>query len=401
MIFRGFMIAGVFFIFLLNVGCAYVKNDDELFFDDLMQDYYGNGTDVPGASVLVMCRNTPIIRRSYGSANIEEQTRVESETNFRLASVTKQFTAAAILLLVEREDHVLQLDDRIREKWLPSLPEVTTEITVRHLLTHTSGLIDYEDVNVTNDDPDQQLSDADVLKILSTQNRTYFTPPGSQYRYSNSGYALLALIVEKVSGQRFATFLHERIFAPLDMNGTVAYEKGISTVDNRAYGHSYNGSTSTWILTDQSRTSAVLGDGGIYSSIDDLAKWDTALYDNRLLTNESLNLAFTPAVRTDDPGTRYGMGWEISGDMLWHSGQSIGFRNIILRFPKRRLTVVILTNRYVPSPYQAALTVAHRFLFDSRCNTECSTANSLVHSKALIIFWFLMGSFFLRHTFLY
>ena len=391
------MIIGAVFIVLINIACAYVKNDDELFLNDLMQDYDGNGTDVPGASVLVMCRNTSIIRRSYGFASIEEQTRVSSATNFRLASVTKQFTAAAILLLAENKDNVLQLDDRIREKWLPSLPEVTTEITIRHLLTHTSGLIDYEEVNATDDDPGQQLSDADVLKILSTQNRTYFTPPGSQYRYSNGGYALLALIVEKASGQRFANFLHEHIFQPLQMNGTVAYEKGISTVDNRAFGHSYNGST--WILTDQSRTSAVLGDGGIYSSIDDLAKWDTGLYDDRLLTYESLNLAFTPAVRTDDPGTQYGMGWEISGDMIWHSGSSIGFRNIILRFPKRRLTVVILTNRDVPSPYQAALTVAHRYFFDSRCSTECSGTNSIVCSSTLIIFSFLVNLFFLRNTF--
>ena len=346
------------FIYVITLGYANEQNDNEIFIDELMQDYDDNGTDVPGASVLIMCQNTPVVRRTYGFASIENQTRVVSATNFRLASVTKQFTAAAILLLAEKKDGVFRLDDRIREKWLSSLPEVTAEITVRHLLTHTSGLIDYEDVNATDDDPDQQLSDADVLKILSTQNRTYFTPPGSQYRYSNSGYALLALIVERASGKRFADFLHEYIFEPLQMTGTVAYEKGISTVDHRAFGHSYNGSA--WILTDQGRTSAVLGDGGIYSSIDDLAKWDTTLYDDRLLSYESLNLAFTPAVRTDDPGTQYGMGWEISGDMIWHSGQSIGFRNIILRFPKQRLTVVILTNRYVPSPYQAALAVLGR-----------------------------------------
>lgn len=383
---RNLLTISAIFILVITLGCADEQNDNEIFIDELMQDYDGNGTDVPGASVLVMCRNTPIIRRTYGFASIENQTRVISATNFRLASITKQFTAAAILLLAEKKNGALQLDDRIREKWLSSLPEVTTEITVRHLLTHTSGLIDYEDVNATDDgdDPDQQLSDADVLKILSTQNRTYFTPPGSQYRYSNSGYALLALIVERASGKRFADFLHEYIFEPLQMKGTVAYEKGISTVDHRAFGHTYNGAE--WILTDQSRTSAVLGDGGIYSSIDDFVKWDTALYDDRLLSYESLKLAFTPAIRTDDPGTQYGMGWMISGDMIWHSGQSIGFRNIILRFPKQRLTVVVLTNRYVPSPYQVALTIAHRFFFDGRCSTACSGTNSIVYSKALISF---------------
>jgi CubicO group peptidase (beta-lactamase class C family) len=374
------------------VSSTVVTNDNEIFVDDLMQDYDSNGTAVPGASVLVICKNVPVIRRSYGFASIAEGTRVIPATNFRLASVTKQFTAASILLLAEEKNQRLYLDDRIREKWLPTLPAATDAITIRHLLTHTSGLIDYEDGIDENDDPDQQLSDADVLKILETQNRTYFSPPGSRYRYSNSGYALLALIVEHASGKRFANFLHEQIFEPLQMNGSVAYEKGISTVVYRAFGHSYNGSS--WIQTDQSRTSAVLGDGGIYSSIDDLVKWDTALYDNRLLSPESLKLAMTPAVRTDDPGIQYGMGWRISGEMIWHLGETIGFENAILRFPKQRLTVVVLTNRNGPGPFQAALTIAHRFLFSAECSMPCSGANSFICWKTLILFWLLIDLFF-------
>ena len=373
---------------------TFAQNDNEIFVDELMQDYGGNGTSVPGASVLVMCKNTPVIRRSYGFARIQPPAGVTSATNFRLASLTKQFTAATILLLAEKKNEKLNLDDRIREKWLPELPEVTNTITIRHLLTHTSGLMDYEDVLEIDDDPDQQLTDADVLGILSTQNRTYFSPPGSQYRYSNSGYALLALIVERASEKRFAIFLHEQIFVPLQMDGTVAYEKNISTVVYRAFGHTWN--ESSWILTDQSRTSAVLGDGGIYSSIDDLAKWDTALYDDRLLSLESLKLAFTPAVRTDEPATEYGMGWFISGDMIWHSGESIGFRNIILRFPKQRLTVVVLTNRNELSPYQIALTIAHRFLFTAECNTPCSKANLSANWKSSIIFFLVINPFLLR-----
>src|SRR5262249_48472975 len=152
--------------------------------------------------------------------------------------------------------------------WLPELPEATQPVTLRHLLTHTGGLVDYED-SVADDAP--QVHDADVLKILATQNRVYF-PAGSSYRYSNSGYSLLSLVVARASGRTFAEFLRDRIFQPLGMNQTLAFEDGISTVPLRAFGYSANPGApgATWARTDQSSTSAVLGDGGVYSSIDDL-----------------------------------------------------------------------------------------------------------------------------------
>lgn len=324
--------------------------------DALMHAYDGN---VPGASVLVLRDGNPLIRKSYGLANVEQKITATPTTNYRLASVTKQFTAASILLLAE--DGKLQLDDPIR-KWLPTLPDAAAAITIRQVLSHMSGLIDYEDVIPTT--MTAQLHDADVLKILESQNRTYFAP-GTSYRYSNSGYSLLALIVGRASGKDFASFLRERIFMPLGMSNTVAYEEGISTVANRAFG--YSETDGSWERTDQSQTSAILGDGGIYSSLDDLAKWDAALYDNRLLRAQSLKLAFTPVTPTDDPTVRYGMGWRItrqsSGDeTLWHSGETMGFRNVIVRYPQRHLTVIVLTNRNDPEPYKTALAIAQVFL---------------------------------------
>jgi CubicO group peptidase (beta-lactamase class C family) len=197
-----------------------------------------------------------------------------------------------------------------------------------------------------------QLHDANVLELLKTQDRTYF-PPGTGYRYSNGGYALLALIIERASGQSFADFLRERIFRPLGMTGTVAHQEGVSTVASRAFGYSeVNGA---WERTDQSPTSAVQGDGGIYSSIDDLAKWDAALDDDRLLGRASRRLAFAPATPTDEPAIAYGFGWRLTGDSHWHSGETMGFRNVIVRFPGRRMTVVILTNRHEGQPYRTAL----------------------------------------------
>ena len=318
--------------------------------DDLMRSYSGTG---PGASVLVLRNGVPVVRRSYGLADLELHAPASSATNYRLASVTKQFTAAAILLLTEAGK--LQLDDPVR-KWLPELPEAAQPVTIRHLLTHTGGLIDYEDF-VPDEGP--QVHDADVLRLLATPNRTYFAP-GSSYRYSNSGYALLALIVERASGQRFSQFLHDRIFAPLGMQATVAFEDGVSTVPSRAYG--YSAGSDAWARTDQSTTSAVLGDGGIYSSTNDLAKWDAALYDDRLLRKESRELAFTPATHTDNPSVDYGFGWRISGETLWHSGETRGFRNVIIRYPERKLTVIVLTNRNDPEPYSIALAIAQLFL---------------------------------------
>lgn len=324
--------------------------------DRLMSRYEGN---VPGASLLVIRDGKPLIRRSYGYANLEDRIAATPTTNYRLASVTKQFTAASILLLTQ--DGKLDLDDSLR-KWFPTLPEVAEAMTIRHVLSHMSGLIDYEDVIPAA--MTAQLHDADVLKILETQNETYFSP-GKGYRYSNSGYALLALIVGKASGKDFASFLKERIFTPLGMHDTIAYEQGLSTVNNRAYG--YSEERGTWTRTDQSQTSAVLGDGGIYSSIDDLAKWDAALYDDRLLSAQSRDLAFTAATETDDPKVNYAMGWrvtdeKIGGRTLWHSGETIGFRNVIIRYPEQHFTVVLLTNRNDPEPYQTAREIAQLFL---------------------------------------
>lgn len=314
--------------------------------DRLMQAYAG---DVPGASLMVLKDGVPVVRRAYGRADLKAGTAATPATHYRLASVTKQFTAAAILLLAQ--DGTLRLDDPVR-RWLPSLPRAAESVTLRHLLTHTSGLVDYEDLAPPSD---AQLQDADVLRLLEGEDRTYFTP-GSAYRYSNSGYALLALVVEHASGLAFPDFLRTRIFVPLGMRDALAFVDGGPAVPHRAYGHRLV--DGHWQRTDQNQTSAVLGDGGIYASIDDLAHWDAALYDDRLLDASSRRRAFTPWTATDDPAVRYGFGWRISGDLLWHSGETIGFRNVLLRYPKERLTVVLLSNRDAPEPYALALQIA-------------------------------------------
>jgi CubicO group peptidase (beta-lactamase class C family) len=315
--------------------------------DALMGAYQGF---VPGAAVAVLHDGAPIFLRAYGLANLEARVPATTATNYRLASVTKQFTAAAILLLAE--DGRLSIDDPVR-KWLPGLPVALDGALIRNLLAHTSGLIDFEDLIAP--ESSAPLHDDDVLRMLEAEQRCYF-PPGTNYRYSNSGYVLLALIAERVCGTDFASFLRERVFLPLRMRHTVAYESGISTLPHRAFGYSAVGDS--WVRTDQSLTSATLGDGGIYSSVDDLAKWDAALRAGRLLRPESLRLAFQAATENEDVAVQYGCGWRISGDLRWHSGETQGFRNVILYYLARRMTVIVLTNRNDPEPYATALAIA-------------------------------------------
>lgn len=321
----------------------------------LMQRYQG---DVPGASLLVLREGEAVVHRGYGRSDLEQGIEAGPATNYRLASVSKQFTAAAILLLAQ--DGKLRIEDPVR-RWLPSLPAAADAITLRHLLTHTSGLLDYEDLMA--EPYIGQIHDAGVLALLEREERLLF-PAGSAYRYSNSGYALLALVVERASGLDFPAFLRQRIFLPLGMHDTLAFVEGGPAVPNRAWG--YSETDGRWTRTDQSTTSAVLGDGGIYSNTHDLARWDAALYDDRLLSDASRALAFGKQVEVAGEGyqAHYGFGWRISGDTVWHSGETIGFRNVIVRWPGKRLTVVLLSNRNDPAPRDTALAIGALFLQD-------------------------------------
>ena len=307
--------------------------------DALFRDF--GHPNAPGASVMVIHNGKAVFAKGYGLANLEGKTPCTTNTNFRLASVTKQFTAMAVMILVEQKK--LMLDERLTN-FFPEFPDYGKQITVRHLLTHTSGLPDYE--GLIPQETTIPVLDQDVLRILLKTVKTYF-PPGTQYRYSNSGYALLALIGEVRSGQTFARFLKENIFEPLKMTNTLAYEQGFSVVPNRAFGHAMK--SNVWQRTDQSLTSSVLGDGGVYSSVTDLFKWDQALYKPRLVSEAMLRVAFSPATATDKPGRSYGFGWFIGEyrglKEISHGGDTIGFRTRIARFPEKRFSVTILANR--------------------------------------------------------
>lgn len=335
---RNLFLASLSLLLLSFCNCGFNRESK---IDKLFKIYDGN---VPGAALMIIKDGEPIVKKVYGLADVEKKIPVAAHTNFRLASFTKQFTAMCIMVLEEQGK--LSYDQNLTEIF-PDFPAYGNQITLQHVLHHTSGLIDYE--SLIPDTATIQVLDRDVLQMMMQQDSTYFQP-GSAYRYSNSGYAVLAMIVEKVSGQRFAQFLKEKIFDPLGMANTVAYEKGISEVENRAFG--YANENGELVFKDQSLTSAVLGDGGIYSSIEDLFKWDQALYTDKLVRFETLDRAFTPGILNDGSKLDYGFGWRIDEyhgfERVHHTGQTCGFTTIIQRYPDQRFSIIILTNRNEP-----------------------------------------------------
>jgi CubicO group peptidase (beta-lactamase class C family) len=330
----------------------------------------------PGAAVLVIQNGHTVFERGYGVSDLRSSRKIDQQTNFRLASCTKQFTAMAVMLLVH--DGKLRYENRLTDIF-PDFPEYGKAISVRNLLNHTSGLLDYEDLMAkpavrTPPERIPQIKDAGVLALLKQQKTTKF-PPGTHWDYSNSGYAVLAMVVEKASGQPFGDFLQKRVFAPLDMKETVAYEQGKNAVANRGYGHTHEGGI--WREQDQSPTSAVLGDGGVYSSLGDLAKWDRALAHHTLLSEAEMKPGITPVgvadgsvQEPDGTPAAYGFGWFLNTykkhPRMWHYGETVGFRTTIQRFEDENLTIIILCNRDDLVPANLALKIADLFLTPSR-----------------------------------
>lgn len=329
------------------IGCSPTVHPDP---ETLFTDYTGEA--MPGAAVVVIKDGEVVFKGMYGLAELETGTPVTDSTNFRLASITKQFTALAVMKLIDVE--LIELKTPIRD-YFPELPAFANPITVEHLLRHTSGLMDYE--SLMADSATVQVHDEDVLTLLTASPSLNFAP-GTSYAYSNSGYALLALLVDRVTGTSFPQFLSDQIFRPLEMDGTLAFVEGGPSVRNRAFGYTVIDSVAT--PSDQSLWSAVLGDGGIYSSITDLMKWDKALDSGAFVSPELWALAYTPGLEN------YGFGWrieEVDGHVRYsHTGGTSGFRNVIQRFPEEHLTIIILTNRADPDVEPIANQIAAKYL---------------------------------------
>ena len=363
---------------LAQTPSSSVDSQAESIFSSITQE------NAPGLAVLVRKDGRTLIEKGYGVRDLRTNAKIDQHTNFRLASFTKQFTAMAVIMLVH--DGRLRYDQTLTEVF-PDFPPYGKNITVRNLLNHTGGLPDYEDLMDAQEklkgpiwSPEHQIQDDEVLTLLEKENKGKFAP-GTSWSYSNSGYVVLGLIVAKASGQSYGNFLQARIFAPLQMDHTIVYQKGKNEVTNRAFGHSKEGDALK--ETDQSSTSATLGDGGIYSNLDDLAKWDDALRNHTLLSAEAMAPALVPAklangsptlwptAPNDDnlhPGkpVSYGFGWFLDPywgiPRMWHTGSTMGFRTVIERFTTKHLTIIILCNRTDLDPEALALKTADLYL---------------------------------------
>jgi CubicO group peptidase (beta-lactamase class C family) len=293
-----------------------------------------------GACVMAIDYGKLVFEHAAGLADIEGKTPCTPATNFRMASVSKQFTATAIMLLVDRGK--LSLEDPLT-KFFPGFPEYGKRITVKHLLTHTSGLPEYEKLIPVG--TTLQLDDLDVLHLLMGTKLPLFSP-GEKFEYSNSGYAMLGLIVEVVAEKPFHEFMASDVFRPLGMNESVLYQLGLNEVPHRAFGHEQR--DGKWVRSDQSLTSAIRGDGAVYTSLRDYRKWLAGIDDRKLLKGSSYDAMFTSQVLTDRHGACYGFGWfidEYRGEpRIYHNGETHGFRECVQRFPKRRAAIVFQLN---------------------------------------------------------
>ncbi len=292
---------------------------------------------IPGAAIAVIKNGKVIKTEGYGLASVEFNAPVTTETVFEIGSVSKQITAAAIMLLVE--DGKINLDDKI-SKYLPNTPEAWKDVSVRHLLTHTSGVKSY--TSLGGFELSKRYKVGDFIKELSPQPLDF--APGSAYRYSNSGYSLLGYIIESASGKNYWEFLQTRIFNLLKMNSTADRDPQF-IIKNRATGYEWENGRLVgrdYELTD------LFSAGAIVSTISDMAKWDIALRDETLLKNESKAMIWKPFTLTGGKENPYGFGWNVGEfrgqKLLNHGGQTAGFAANISRYTDADLDIIVLTN---------------------------------------------------------
>jgi len=314
---------------------------------------------IPGLALLVVRDGKILKQQGYGLSNIELQVPVTPETVFQSGSVGKQFTATAIMMLVE--EHKLSLDDPLT-KFFPDAPASWKAVTIRHLLSHTAGFTDYPD----NFDFRRDRTEDQLLKVVESLPLAF--PPGTKFSYANLGYLTLGIVIHRVSGQFYGDFLHDRIFQPLDMKTRIISEADI--IPNRAAGYRLvkgQLKNQEWVAPSLNTTA----DGSLYFNILDLAKWDAALYTEKLLKRLSLEQMWTPVELKDGKPNpeHYGFGWymrERSGHrVIEHSGAWQGFNTSISRYVDDKLTVVVLTNLDGCRPIELAHHVAGMYLTDA------------------------------------
>ena len=339
-----------FFLLVVLLFTATVRIATADRVSDFVNEYLKKN-QIPGCAVMIRQDGKVVLCQGYGVANLEHGTRVVPQTVFQSGSIGKQFTAMAVMMLIEEQK--LALDDPI-SKYL-DVPENWSAIRVRHLLTHTSGLGDYpESFSLQRDYTEDEL-----LKMVTTQPLAF--APGEKWSYSNLGYVTLGILIHKVSGELWGDFLQQRVFAPLGMKHTSVISEA-DIIPNRAAGYVLkNGALKNqqWVSPTVNNTA----DGSLYFTVEDIAKWDEALETRKLVSRASYEQMWTPVKLNNGTSAPYGFGWRVARTdsdhaVLEHGGAWQGFASYIVRYPDDRLTVAVLCNRAGASARYIATRIA-------------------------------------------
>ncbi|KFI02860.1 serine hydrolase [Bacillus spizizenii] len=336
-------------------------------FETLGEKYQFNGT------ILAAEDGEILYHHSFGYAELTEKLPLQTNSLFELASLSKPFTALGIILLEEKG--ILGYEDKV-ERWLPGFPY--QGITIRHLLHHTSGLPDYMGWFVSNWDQHKIAQNQDIVDMLMNEGLPNYFEPNEGWLYSNTGYVLLAVIIEKASGMSYADFMNTNIFSPVGMSETRMYNRRLrpERIDHYAYGYVYDVHSETYVLPDDLEETnyvvyldGIQGDGTVNSVTSDLFRFDQALYQDDLISNASKKAAYSP-VRLNNGGTiDYGFGWVLQnspekGRIVSHDGGWPGYSTAMIRYIDHRKTLIYLSNKEEEAEYeQAILKAAEHILF--------------------------------------
>jgi CubicO group peptidase (beta-lactamase class C family) len=341
----------VFFLSILFfVSCKSTKHASQPDMENKLDKIFASAPGFSGV-LLVAEKGKPVYHKAFGYKSFITKEPMETSTIFELASVSKQFTAMTIMQM--KEAGKLSFDDPI-ERYIAGLPY--TGITIRHLLTHTSGLPDYQQVMDEHWDKSKVAGNADNIKYLIQYHPEKHFEPGEKYEYSNTGFMLLASITEKVSGEDFIEYCRKRFFIPAKMTST-----DIRTIDqkkklrNLALGHIYVKDEQRYVPADsfpQFNYAIWLGNrigpGRVSSTSEDLLKWDRLLYSNTLVKAATLKEAFSPARLNNGSASNYGFGWKIKesnkGKVVWHDGDNPGYATEFIRYIDADKTIILLCN---------------------------------------------------------
>jgi len=326
-------------------------------------------TASPGCALAIVQDGKIIYKQGYGMANLDHDIPIKPNTVFRIGSISKQFTASSILILNERGK--LSLDDNIR-KYLPEMPEYKWPITIRHLIHHTSGIRDYESLQYLSGEHDDQGEhhNDDIMELVACQKVLNFKP-GDQYLYSNSGYTLLAVIVERVCGRSIGQFVKDNIFIPLGMQSTFIYENNRAVVKNRATGY---GRVDGHFFVDETLNEST-GDGGVFTTVEDFYLWDQNFYDNKIDCPDfikkikqigKLNNGANAGNQSAGRESGYAFGLSLSAyrglRTLGHGGAYVGFRARFMQFPDHYFSIICLANLSTINPTELCHKIADIFL---------------------------------------